>query len=203
MVRKTLLLIIAPVIAVAVIVIVMLGVLTSSPSYKPAIELTPREMPPFTLTNQYGEKFSLSDASGKAVMLYFGYVNCPDVCPIVMSRFAYILKNLTPAEKQQIALIFITTDPERDTVDTIRKYVKLFNEEIIALTGTKEELKKIWDAYGFQPIYTEKDEKGNYFVTHPAFVLVADKNHVLKFALTPEMPPEEYLQAARYAITLS
>ncbi len=193
-------LVIAVVAVAAVAIVYGLGMFNPVKQYKPPIELTPREMPLFTLTDQHGNRFSLESVRGKVVLLYFGYVNCPDVCPLVMSRFAYVLRNLTPDEREQVALIFVTTDPDRDTVEALREYVKLYDERIIALTGTTGELKKVWASYGFQPIYTEKDEKGNYYVTHPAFVFVADKNLVIRYALTPELQPEEYLLTVRYML---
>ena len=199
--RNFLALLVVAVAVFAVAIVYGVGLLSSSHQYKPPIELTPREMPLFTLTNQYGDRFSLDSVRGKVVLLYFGYVNCPDVCPLVMSRFAYALDNLTPEELERVAFIFVTTDPERDTVEALRRYIKLYDERIIALTGSGEELKQVWSAYGFEPIYTEKDERGNYYVTHPAFVFVADKNLVIRYALTPELPPEEYLLTVRYMLS--
>lgn len=203
--RRLLLLVVPPIVAVAGIGFFLvggLGLFSPAPEYKPPIELQPSPIPAFTLTNQYGEKFSLESVRGKVILLYFGYTNCPDVCPLVMSKYAYVLKNLTPEERERVALIFVTVDPDRDTPEVMRKYVKLFDEEerIIALTGSKEELNKVWSSYGFKPVYTEKDEQGNYFVTHFAFVLVVDKNLVARYALTPELEPDEYLMTVRYML---
>ena len=187
--------------AVAVVAVFGLRMLSPEEQYKPPIELTPQTLPTFVLTDQYGNRFNLESVRGKIALVYFGYTNCPDVCPMVMARFAYTLQNLKPEELEQVAFIFITTDPERDTVEAMRKYIAAYDERIIALTGSKEELEQVWKAYGFQPIYTEKDEKGNYYVTHPAFVFVTDRDLVARYALTPELPPEDYLLTVRYMLS--
>ncbi|MEM4298411.1 MAG: SCO family protein, partial [Nitrososphaerota archaeon] len=111
-----------------------------------------------------------------------------------------------------VVFIFITQDPWRDTPETLKTWVSRFDDRIIALTGSPEQLEPIWKKYNVAAVYT--DEKGNrvdpaeyarngkpYFVTHVGFVFVADREHVLRFALSAEMPQEEYLQAARYILS--
>ncbi|MCS7145079.1 MAG: SCO family protein, partial [Aigarchaeota archaeon] len=183
-----------------------------SPQYKPSIEIPPKPMPDFTLIDKDGREFSLSSVKGKPVFLFFGYANCPDICPLVLYKYAYALRNLG-GQADDIAFIFITQDPWRDSPETLKIWVDRFDERIIALTGTLEQLEPVWRAYNAPVFYT--DDKGNrienpeeyakagkpYFVTHMGFVLVADRDHVLRFALSSEMPQEEYLQAARYVLS--
>lgn len=179
--------------------------------YSPKIELNPTPLIDFQLTDQYGREFSLSSVKGKPVFLFFGYSHCPDICPVILYKYAYALRHLGD-RADEIAFIFITQDPWRDTPEVLRSWIRNFDERIIALTGSPDQLEPVWRKYNVAAIYT--DEKGNkidpaeyakngkpYFVTHMGFVLVADKDHVLRFALSAEMSEEEYLQAARYILS--
>ena len=169
------------------------------PSYKPAIELPGNEkLKDFTLIDQYGREFSISSVKGKVALLYFGYTNCPDICPLVMSKFAYLEEKLGD-DIDRVAMILITTDPERDTPDALRRYVERYSSRIIALTGTPQQIEEVLKLYG---IYSEKslEEGGEYLISHFALVIVADKNMVMRYALTPEMEPDEYVRAVRYLL---
>jgi protein SCO1/2 len=197
---------------VAVTVFLVLLPMFSGPRYRPSIELNPTPLQDFKLTDQYGREFRLSDIRGKPVFLFFGYAYCPDICPLVMYKWAYAIRQLGP-EADKIAFIFISQDPWRDTPEQLRAWVERFDERIITLTGRLEELEPVWRAYSAIPIYT--DMKGNpiknpieyaqrgepYLVTHIGFVYVADRGHVARFVLTAEMPQEEYLEAAKYILS--
>ncbi len=180
--------------------------------FKPSIEIQPVPMPDIKLVDQHGREFNLQSIEGKPVFLFFGYSNCPDICPLTLLKYSYVMKNLGD-QADDIAFIFITQDPWRDTPEALRIWVSRFDDRIIALTGTPEQLAKIWKAYNVPSYYT--DEKGNkvedpaeyarsgkpYFVVHMSFVLVADRDHILRFALSSEMSQEEYLAAARYILS--
>ncbi|MDW8083943.1 MAG: SCO family protein [Candidatus Caldarchaeum sp.] len=169
--------------------------------YDPPITIPGEKvLPDFTLTDQNGRPFSLSSVRGKAVLLYFGYTNCPDVCPLVLSKFGKTLKDLGD-KADRFAVIFITVDPERDTVEAMRRYVSYYSPKIIALTGTPEEIEKVMALYN---VYAKKhppDEKGNYIVDHYALVLGADKNHVLRAALTPDTDVEDYRKTVEWLLS--
>ncbi len=169
--------------------------------YKPAIEIPgDRVLPDFTLTDQNGNPFTLSSVKGKAVLIYFGYTHCPDVCPLVMTKYAQLVKTLGN-RANDVALIFITVDPERDTVDAMKKYVSYYSEKIIALTGTPEEIEQVARLYNV--FYTKQppDEQGNYLVDHYALVLGADRQHILRLAFTPDMPFDEYQKGVEWLLT--
>jgi protein SCO1/2 len=179
--------------------------------YKPKIELNPTPLADFQLTDQYGREFNLSSVRGKPIFLFFGYSNCPDICPLVLLKYSYVLNNLGD-RANDIAFIFITQDPWRDTPETLKTWAGRFDNRIIALTGSPDQLESVWKKYNVPAIYT--DEKGNridpaeyarsgkpYFVTHVGFVFVADRDHIVRFALSAEMPQEEYLQAAKYILS--
>lgn len=169
--------------------------------YRPAIEIPgERVLPDFTLTDQNGKPFKLSSVKGKVVLMYFGYTNCPDVCPLVLSKFGKLIKDLGP-NADKVAFIFITVDPERDTSDMMKRYVSYYSPRIIALTGTPEEVGQVMVQYNIFAKKLPPDEKGNYLVDHYAMVLGADKNHILRTALTPDMEYDEYRKTVEWLLS--
>ncbi|HIQ29518.1 MAG TPA: SCO family protein [Candidatus Caldiarchaeum subterraneum] len=201
--RSRLLVIIPAAVVIAILAsFIVASQFSPKPTYEPAIEIQGnKKLIDFTLIDQNGKPFTLSSVKGKVILLYFGYTNCPDVCPIVMSKFAYVLENLGP-DADKVAFILVTTDPVRDTPEVMKRYVENYDPRIIALTGEPKAMIDVWRAYGIYVGYETPDEEGNYYVGHTAFVLAADKNMVIKFALTPEMPKEEYLQGVRWLLSL-
>jgi len=169
--------------------------------YRPPIEFVEgRTLPDFTLTDQNGKPFTLSSVKGKAVLIYFGYTNCPDVCPTVLSKYTQAISVLG-MDADKAVFLFITVDPERDDVATMKKYLSYYSPKIIGLTGRPEEVKKVLDAYGVVAVKNSPDEQGRYFVDHSAFVYGADKNHVLRLALTPELPVDDYVNSVRWLLS--
>jgi protein SCO1/2 len=182
-----------------------------SSGYQPLIEMEGGALPPLDLIDQYGKPFSLEMVKGKPVLVYFGYTNCPDVCPVVLQKFAKTIKALGP-DADKIAFIFVSVDPWRDTPEVLREYVnKYFDPKIIALTVPVEKIEEIVLRYKIPVRYY--DEKGNpvnpaelppgtrYFLEHFAWVIGADRNHNVRLALTPEMEDKEYIDAARWLIS--
>jgi protein SCO1/2 len=97
---------------------------------------------PFSLTDQYGQRRSLADFQGKLVLLYFGYISCPDVCPTDLLAIAYTTQ-LADKDGIQVQPIFITLDPERDTQEILRSYVASFDPRFVALRGNEHDIKRI------------------------------------------------------------
>ncbi len=169
--------------------------------YKPTIELPGEQtLPDFTLVDQNGNAFTLSSIRGKAVVIYFGYTNCPDVCPLVLSKFATTISRMG-ADADRVAFIFITVDPERDTPEVMKRYLSYYSQKIIGLTGSQEQVNKVLKLYNIYASKQTPDEKGNYLVDHFALVLGADRNHILRIAFTPEMPAEEYLEGVKWLLS--
>jgi protein SCO1/2 len=88
----------------------------------------------FTLSDHNGKLRTLSEFKGKAVVLFFGYTHCPDVCPTTLSEMALALKQLGP-DAQRVQVLFVTLDPERDTTTVLAQYVPSFNPTFLGLRG--------------------------------------------------------------------
>lgn len=100
----------------------------------------------FTLTDQDGRPFRLSDERGHAVALFFGYTHCPDVCPATLAHLASARAQLGTAG-QTTRVIFITVDPRRDTPPRLKTYLARFDPSFIGLTGTEAQLAPVYRAY--------------------------------------------------------
>ncbi|MFJ6571337.1 SCO family protein [Streptomyces sp. NPDC091292] len=97
---------------------------------------SPYTKPDLVLTDTKGEKFDLRAATkGKPTLIYFGYTNCPDVCPLTMGNIAQAKKSLPKADQDKLQVVFVTTDPERDTPESLGKWLKAQDPEFIGLTG--------------------------------------------------------------------
>lgn len=140
----------------------------------------PKAAADFTLTDQNGEPFTLSSTRGKVVMLYFGYTSCPDICPLTMSDMAGARGDLG-ASGQDVQIVFVTVDPERDSQAVLEKFVPAFDPTNIGLRGTPEEIKAAADAFGVKYKKTPlQDSALGYAVDHSAFIYVIDRSGQLR-----------------------
>lgn len=130
---------------------------------------------PFTLTNQRGQEVSDAQFRGKLMLVYFGYTFCPDICPADLLTMTSVLNALGDKAKD-IAPVFITIDPERDTVEQLKTYMENFHSSIEALTGTPEAIAQAAQAY--KVYYAKVDEPGmsSYLMDHSAFTYLMGRD---------------------------
>ena len=132
---------------------------------------------PFTLVNSAGETVTDQDVITKPSLLYFGYTFCPDVCPVDMARMARGLAKFSESEPElaaKIQPIFISVDPERDTPEVLDEFTSAFGENVIGLTGTKEQLDAaVKEFASFYGRGAELDN-GHYLIDHTRFVFLFD-----------------------------
>lgn len=127
----------------------------------------------FSLTDHAGKRRSLADFRGKAVVVFFGFTHCPDVCPTTLAELASAMKKLgTDADKVQVLLV--TVDPERDTAAVLGPYVTAFDPRFLALRGSAEETAQV--AKEFKVIYQKVagNKPENYTMDHSAGSYVFD-----------------------------
>jgi protein SCO1/2 len=152
----------------------------------------PKAAPGIELSTSSGQMFKLSDQRGKVVLLFFGYTNCPDVCPTTMANLREALSQLGD-EAEKVQVVFITVDPNRDTPEAAQRYVSSFDSAFIGLSGTEAELASIWSKYGVYRELGQKDADGNYPVTHTARVTVIDGHGDLRLSINYDVPWQEIL----------
>lgn len=127
----------------------------------------------FTLDSSLGEPVALSDFRGKYALLYFGYTNCPDVCPLTLAEMRGALERLA-GKADKVQPIFITLDPERDTPEHMAAYLQHFYPTLIGLSGPLAQIQELATRFG---IFFEKRDVGSasgYLVDHTSVVLVVD-----------------------------
>lgn len=144
------------------------------PSFRGTVLDPPQPVQDFTLTDQNGQPFRLSDQQGNVVLLFFGYTFCPDVCPMTLSTWKRVHEALG-ADAQGVKFVFVTVDPDRDTPERLKQHVEIFNSEFVGLTGTAEDLQPVYRTFG---VYFEKDTEtesaAGYLVSHTASAFVVD-----------------------------
>ncbi|XP_072985190.1 protein SCO1 homolog 1, mitochondrial [Typha latifolia] len=136
---------------------------------------------PFKLLNHVGKTVTDKDFFGKWTLLYFGFTHCPDICPDELQKMALAVDKIKEKSRIEIVPVFITVDPERDTVEQVNDYVKEFHPELIGLTGTTEEIRQVARAYRVYYMKTE-EEDSDYLVDHSIVMyLMNPKMEFVKF----------------------
>ncbi|MES2742850.1 MAG: SCO family protein [Pseudomonadota bacterium] len=127
------------------------------------------------LTDHTGKPRTLADFKGKVVVLFFGYTQCPDVCPTTMAELAGAMQQLGP-QADQVQVLFVTVDPERDTQALLAEYVPAFDKRFLGLYGSAAATAEV--AKEFKVFYAKVEGKtpGSYTVDHTAASYVFDKN---------------------------
>jgi protein SCO1/2 len=144
------------------------------PSWDESGTGTPLIGGPFTLMDGARHEVTDRDFRGKLMLVFFGYTNCPDVCPTELQTMARTLDKLG-AKGEKIAPIFISVDPERDTPEALANYVKSISPRIVGLTGTPEQVAAAAKAYRvFYRVPDRKPGATDYAVDHSAFVYLMD-----------------------------
>jgi protein SCO1/2 len=133
---------------------------------------------PFTLASTAGGQFSNADLKGLPTLMFFGYTFCPDVCPTTMSDTLKWRSDLGVGY-DKLRTIFVTVDPERDTVDILRTYIAAFDKGIVGLVGTSDETDRVRSIFGIVAEKGEDDGSGFYLVNHTAslFLIGADGSY--------------------------
>ncbi len=154
----------------------------------------------FTLTGHNGQPVSLSDYRGQLVLLYFGYTTCPDGCPTTLADL-HQARKLLGNRAQEVQVMMITVDPERDTLPVLAEYIPHFDPSFIGLTGTPEQIAEIATYYG---VFYER-EAGNsslgYLVNHTATVMVIDRQGYLRVIFPFGTAPQDIAADLNYLLS--
>jgi len=149
------------------------------------IESPPGVLPDFNLTSQNGTPFTKKELDGKWSLVFFGYTNCPDVCPTTMGTLDRVSRQQdVPTDTQYL---FVSVDPKRDTAEKLKEFIGFFkNDKFTALRGERAEIDKLTEKIGVTFDYEEAGADGNYIVNHYAAIFVIDpKARVRAYILPP------------------
>jgi protein SCO1/2 len=135
----------------------------------------------FTLTDDHGRVFNLADLRGKSVLLYFGYMTCPDACPFTMSKIKKLFSILGEEKaRENIQVLFVSVDPERDTPERLKNYLAYYDVGATGLTGSPEEIRKVADQYGIFYQKVEQDTAAGYLMDHTTNTYLIDAQGKLR-----------------------
>jgi protein SCO1/2 len=147
-------------------------------TYRGGLVTPPLPKPGFILTDAWGAPFDFRQRTdGSVTLLFFGYTNCPDQCPLHMANIGVALKKLPASIADQVRLVFVTTDPARDTPAELRRWLDHFDPRFVGLTGTDAAIEAVERAAGVPPAY-KTGARGNYAVAHANFVIAYTKDNL-------------------------
>jgi cytochrome oxidase Cu insertion factor (SCO1/SenC/PrrC family) len=148
----------------------------------------------FSLTDQHGKRRTHEEFRGKTLVVYFGYMFCPDICPTDLQTIAEAIDRLGP-QGEGVQPLFITVDPERDTSQALASYVELFHPRLIGLTGAREEIRRV--AHGFKVYFVRVPggRMSGYVLDHSAFIYLVDAAGRYAGFLPPGTSPDRLAEA--------
>jgi protein SCO1/2 len=169
-------------ILVLLILVAVIVYITRAPSFKGALITPPWPAPEIKLTDHNGQPFTISGQRGKVVLVFFGYVNCPDECPLTMAHLKLARENLGDQAKD-VQIVMVSTDPVRDTPQALKDFMAHFDPSFLGLTATPGELQKAWADYGVSV------ENGG--VTHSTYIYVIDPSGDVRETFLPDSEPTD------------
>ncbi|MFB8211165.1 MULTISPECIES: SCO family protein [unclassified Streptomyces] len=154
----------------------------------------PFTKPDLVLTDTHGKKYDLrKETKGKPTLIYFGYTNCPDVCPLIMSNIAIAKKALPKADQDDLRVVFVTTDPERDTPASLGSWLKAQDPSFVGLTGDFPAIQAGARQIGIGISPPKKEKDGTIVSMHGSQVIAfspkTDKGYVL---YSEDTTPDDY-----------
>ena len=155
---------------------------TSKPSFRGSVITPPWSAPDIKLTDHNGHPFMLSSQRGKVVLLFFGYTNCPDECPLTMAHLKLAMESLGKRSKD-VQVAMITTDPVRDTPQALKDFMAHFDPSFLGLTGSPGDLQRAWRDYGVSV------EAGGE--SHSIFLYVIDPAGNVRETFLPDAEPNQ------------
>jgi protein SCO1/2 len=151
---------------------------------------------PFDLTDQNGRRRTDREFRGKLLVLYFGYTYCPDVCPTDLMAISSAIHLLGPAGNN-VQPIFITVDPQRDTVEHLREYVSTFHPRLIGLTGSVHDIRTLALAYKVYYAKIAAEHSEAYAIYHTGFIYLVDRDGKYSGFFPPGTPPNRMVEVIR------
>ena len=129
----------------------------------------------FALTSHDGGRFQLSQQRGKIVLLFFGYTSCPDACPTMMAKLQNVYEKLG-GKKDRVQIVFVSVDPQHDTPQELKAYLRYFKIGAIGLTGTREEIDAVVKQYGASYEIEKSDSALGYHINHSTYLYLIDQS---------------------------
>jgi protein SCO1 len=154
---------------------------------------------PFELVDQDGRGVTERDFTGRLMLVYFGHIHCPDVCPMSLHTMSVALAQL--GDDSEVAFLFVTVDPKRDTVAQMKAYVDLFEPGPVGLTGTAGQVEAAAKAWRVHHRLHNEDGGDDYLVDHSSFVYLMDREGRYLTRFGHAATAEQMVAAIRQALS--
>lgn len=128
----------------------------------------------FALSSTVADTSRMSEFKGKVVLLNFGFTSCPDVCPMVLTRMAKVMEALEK-DRPRVQPLFVSFDPERDTVQRLQAYLQHFGEDFIGMTGTPEQIAQVAKQYGVVYLPQKSSSAAGTLFAHSDYIYLLDQ----------------------------
>lgn len=168
--------------------------------FRGAVYGNPAPPPDFSIPSTRGENFSLSEETGKINLVFFGYTSCPDICPQTLGGLKAAINALQPEQREEIQVLFVTVDPERDTMQKVSDYLDRYDAGFIGAVPTQETLDSLKADYGVFAELEPPNEDGFYLVTHTGLVYVIDKQGNLRLGFVNGIRVEDIVNDLRILV---
>jgi protein SCO1/2 len=170
-------------------------------TYRGGVVTPPLPKPKFTLTDTSGAPYDLwSRTQGYVTLLFFGYTYCSDECPLQMGNIASALEKVPTGLAEQIKVVFVTTDPARDSAKVLRSWLDNFDERFVGLTGSQAAIEAAQRAAGIPPATKAILANGGYEVGHAAFVFAYSKDNLAHLIYPSGMTDEDWPHDLPYLV---
>jgi len=166
---------------------------------RPELPVNTRLGGDFSMLDQNGEPFGPADLQGKLSLMFFGFTQCPDICPATLARTVAAWKELSERQRSQVQLVFVSFDPQRDTVEHLKEYLAFFDPAVIGLTGTQEQVATMARGYGvvYLQEQVEPGQEKDYLFSHSDFVYLLDQQGRVRKLFKSDFDSEELINDVR------
>lgn len=148
----------------------------------------------FQLVSTVADKDQLSDFKGRLVLLNFGYTSCPDVCPMVLTRMAKVMNELDD-ERAQVQPLFVTFDPERDTVERMQPYLQHFGKDFIGMTGSATQVAEVAKRFGVVYLPQKSGSAAGTLFAHSDYIYLLDRQGRIRALFAGSDTVDEMVEA--------
>jgi len=145
------------------------------------LKTRPIELQDFSLTDQNNKPFTLKELRNKNTLLFFGYTSCPDICPTTLTVLNRVHKQL----ENKINVVFVSVDPQRDTIDKLSGYMEYFNKDFLGVTGSKKDIDQVIKQFNAGYLIEEKTSDDNYLVSHTSSIFLINPELNIIAAFSP------------------
>lgn len=151
------------------------------------------------LARDDGSRFAIGADRGRASLVFFGYTNCPDICPTTLADWKRVKEALGSAALY-VNFVFVTIDPETDTPEVVERYLARFDTAFVGLTGTPDQVASVATAFGVTATAEGTLPSGHTAMAHPSRVYLVDPRGRIRFVFPPGLRPEEIAEDVRHVM---